>query len=121
MARLRASLFRRGRDFLGIEQIVGTVASDRLLRLAAKKLVLQGAGLSPGLVQLILQLIEAFHGIGMSAFPIAHFATKFADLAAQLPQFPHQALQGRAVCTGNKRLRRRGRKVQKRGIHKATL
>jgi hypothetical protein len=40
MARLSASLFRSSPDFLGIESIVATVGGGRLLRLAAKELVL---------------------------------------------------------------------------------
>lgn len=57
----------------------------------------------------------------MSALPIAPFATKLADLAAQRLQFPLHLLPSRAVRTGNRRSRRLGRKIQKRGTHRATL
>jgi hypothetical protein len=121
MTGLRPSPFPSSPDFLGIDEIVGTVAAGRLLRLAAKKLALKRADLSLGLVNVLLQLLDALDGIGMAALPIAHVAAKFTDLAAQRRQFPLQALQGRAACAGNPGLRRLAREVQKRGTHRATL
>ena len=91
---------------------------SRLLRLAAKEFVLQGADLTARLVKLFLQLLDAFDGLGMLAFPIAHFPAK---IGPQLLQRPFQTLHGRAVGAGNQSLRRLVRKVQKRGIHRATL
>jgi hypothetical protein len=118
MARLSASLFRGGRDFLRIEQIVGTVALGRLLLLATKELVLNSADLPPRLAKFLLQLRDPLHGVGMSAFPIAHFPAK---IGPQLLQRSLQTLDSRAVRTANRGLGRLGRKVQKRGIHRATL
>ncbi|NLX99345.1 MAG: hypothetical protein GXY83_24675 [Rhodopirellula sp.] len=121
MTGLCPALFPSRRDFLGIEQIVGTVAAGRLLRLAAKKLALKRADLSLGLVKFLLQSLDALDGIGMAALPIAHLAAKFTDLATHLRQFPLQTLQGRAACAGNQRFRRLAREIQKRGTHGATL
>ena len=115
MTGLRPAPFPSRRDFLGIEQIVATVAAGRLLRLAAKQLALKRAEGPLGLVKFLLQLLDAPNGIGMAALPIAHVAAKFTDLAAQLRQFPLQSLQGRAACAGNERLRRLPREIQKRG------
>jgi hypothetical protein len=118
---LRAALLPSRRDFLGIEEIVGTVAAGRLLRLAAKKHALKRADLSLGLLKFLLQLLDALDSIGMAALPLAHVAAKFTNLAAQLRQLPLQALQDRAAYAGNERLRRLARKIQKRGTHGATL
>lgn len=121
MTGLRPAPVPSRRDLLGIEQIVGTVAAGGLLRLAAKKLALKRADLSLGLVKFLLQLLDPLDGIGMAALPIARLAAKFTDLAAQLRQFPLQALQGQAACAGNERLRRLAREIHKRGTHGATL
>jgi hypothetical protein len=67
------------------------------------------------------QLLVAFYGIRMTAFPIAHVTAKFPDLATQLPQFPLYALQSGTVCTGNKRPMRLVGEFQKRGTHGPTL
>ena len=88
---------------------------------SAKEFVLQGRDLTTGLVKFLLQLFDPFDGIGVSAFPIAHLATKLPDLALQLAQFPFQPLQGRTVRASNRRFGRRGRRGKKRGTHKATL
>ena len=66
-------------------------------------------------MEFLRQLLVAFHGIGMSALPIAHFAAKFADLATQFPQFPLQSLQRRAVAQGTNVSGCLARKIQKRG------
>ena len=93
MTGLCTAFFRGRRDLLGIEQIVGTVASGRLLRLAAKEFVLQGVDLAARLVKLLLQLLDAFDGLGMLAFPIAHFPTKIGSATAPTPA-PDAARQG---------------------------
>src|SRR5208283_3322028 len=71
MARLRTSLLLGSRGRLRIEQIVGTVAASRLLRLATKKLVLKDPNLAPCLLQLLFKLLGAFYGPRMHALPIA--------------------------------------------------
>jgi hypothetical protein len=76
MTRLLAALFRDRLVPLGIEQIVGTVATGSLLRLAAKEFVLQDADLAAELIKFFLQLFDAFDGIGVSALPIAHLPTE---------------------------------------------
>ena len=43
------------------------------------------------------------------------------DTTPQLPQFLLQKMHGGTVRTGNKRLWRSDRKIQKRGTHGATL
>ena len=85
---------------------------------AAKEFVLQGADLAARLVKLFLQLFDALHGLGMLAFPIAHFPAK---ISLQLFQRPLQPQHGRAVGAGSRWFRRLAQRFPKRGIHKATL
>jgi len=86
MARRRASLLLRdNRNFFGIDQIIGTVATRGLLRLAAEKLVLERAVLSSGLGKFLFQLLNPSYGIRMSALPIAHIATRNGLRPLQLP------------------------------------
>ena len=118
MTGLRAAFLRGRRDLFWIEQVIGAVAPSGLLRLATKELVLQGVDLTARLVKFLLQLLDALDRLGMLAFPIAYFP---AEIAPQLLQCPLQTLHGGAVCAGNQRLRRLDRKVQERGIHRATL
>jgi len=65
MTRLRAALFGGRRNLLGIKQIAGSIARSGPLRLASKKLVLQGADLTARLFQLLLQLLDTLDGQGM--------------------------------------------------------
>ena len=90
----------------------------RLLRLAAKELVLQGVDLAARLVKLFLQLLDAFDGLGMLAFPIADFPAKIVAATAPTPA-PDAARQD-SWCR-KPWLRRLAQRFQKRGIHKATL
>jgi hypothetical protein len=115
---LRAPLPRGRRGLCGIEQIIGTIALGRLLRPAAKKLVLQDVDLTARLFKLFGQLFDALDGLGMLTFPIADFPV---EIPPQLLQRPLQTFDGRAVEAGSRRSRRLDRKVHKRGIHRATL
>src|SRR3990172_1866706 len=110
-----------GGGFERIKQLVAAVGPAPLLRLAAEKLCLEAPDLPLGLTQFLGQLLVTLHRVCMPALPIAHFAAKFTDLPPHLPQFPLQALQGRAVCAGKSRLLPLNRQTHKRGTHGATL
>jgi hypothetical protein len=73
------------------------------------------------LLQFVFQPLNPLDSVGVSALPIPHFATKLTDLAAQCPQFLLHSSQGRAVRAGNRRFLRLARKLQERGIQRATL
>ena len=118
LAGLRRRVLPNGGDVLGIEQFVGPVTPGRLLRLAAKELVLKGANLPLGLTEFLRQLFVAFQGVSMPAFPIAHLPTEFGP---QLLHRPLQALHGWAVGTANAGFRHVGRMFQEHGAHDATL
>jgi hypothetical protein len=118
MTGLRAAFLGGRRDLLGVQQIMGPVTRSRLLRLAAKELVLQSADLTTRLFKLYGQLLDTPNGLGMLALPIADFPSK---ISLQLLQRPLQTQHRRAVGAENRWFRPLDRKVQKRSIHKATL
>jgi len=65
MTGLRATSSSRSGGFGRIKQVVGAVGSGRLLRLAAKELVLQGTDLALGLAKFPGQLRVALEGVAV--------------------------------------------------------